>query len=202
MPEGTTAREDLVLRARSVVLAVLSAEVAVLAATGVALYFIYRPSDAGAWNEVQIAAGQKALSDWVRTAHRLAAGCSLPTALVAAALVALRSEIRRRWLGPALGVALALTTFVAWRTGFRLPWQQLALWPVTLGSNIDGYEELLGGDVRFVLRDGERSPASILGWLIVHAAVAGPGLALLLTSAWRLHLSARSASARPSITIP
>ncbi len=53
-------------RARSILLAALSTEVILLAVTGAALYFVYRPSDATAWNDIRASAGSVQISLLVR----------------------------------------------------------------------------------------------------------------------------------------
>lgn len=97
-----------------------------------------------------------------------------------------------------LGAAVALATLVVSFAGYLLPWDQLALWAVTVGSDIDGYGILFSGDVRFVLVGGaEVAPSTIVRWLIVHVVMAGPVLSLLIALAWRRHLPARAAGRRP-----
>ena len=39
-------------------------------------------------------------------------------------------------------------------TGYLLPWDQLALWAVTVGTNMMGYTPVFGDQVRFVLLGG------------------------------------------------
>jgi quinol-cytochrome oxidoreductase complex cytochrome b subunit len=58
-------------------------------------------------------------------------------------------------------------------TGFLLPWDQLALNRVTVGTNIRGYGEILfGHDVKYVLFGGTEIAASTVArWFWVHVAV-------------------------------
>ena len=71
-------------------------------------------------------------------------------------------------------------------TGYLLPWDQLALFAVTVGTNISGYTWLRDGSVRFVLMDGtEIAPATLFKWLLLHAVVLGGALAAFLVMAWR-----------------
>ena len=51
-PVGQCTTQSWLPRARSVLLAVLSAEVAVLVVTGIALYFLYRPTARQAWGDL------------------------------------------------------------------------------------------------------------------------------------------------------
>ena len=54
-------------------------------------------------------------------------------------------------------------------TGYLLPWDQLALWAVTVGTNMMGYTPVFGGEVRFVLLGGvEIGPETLLRWYVLH----------------------------------
>ena len=174
---------------RSILLAVLGAEVAVLVVTGIALYFLYRPTAGQAWGDLVA----ESYDDWdvrialaLRALHRLASGLAVLTAVALGILIALRPAADRRRVGPALGGGMAVTALLASFTGFLLPWDQLALSAVTVGSNLRGYTALFDPVVRFVLIGGvEVSPGTILLWLFIHALVLGPLLIGLLVLAYR-----------------
>ena len=55
-----------------------------------------------------------------------------------------------------IGVCLLLVTLFLSFTGYLLPWDQLAFWAVTVGSNIVAYMPWLGEKVRFLLLGGQR----------------------------------------------
>jgi hypothetical protein len=58
-----------------------------------------------------------------------------------------------------------LTLLLAF-TGYLLPWDQLALWAVTVGTNMMGYMPVFGSQVRFELLGGfEIGPATLLRWI-------------------------------------
>ncbi len=179
-------RSDAVARARSVVLAILSMEVGLLAVTGVILYFVYRPSPSEAWIQITEVNRPMGLPEWTRLLHRWSAILTVPTALVAGVLSSLRLVIRGRWQGPVAVAGLLVASLAALATGFRLPWDDLALWAVTRGEIYVGYGSLLDGDVRFVLSDrGEEAPSTVITWLVVHA-VAGVVAGAFVAVAWRL----------------
>ena len=46
---------------------------------------------------------------------------------------------------------LLLLTLLLSFTGYLLPWDQLALWAVAVGTSMMGYTPVLGDQVRFVL---------------------------------------------------
>ena len=54
-------------------------------------------------------------------------------------------------------------------TGYLLPWDQLALWAVTVGTNMMGYTPVFGEQVRFVLLGGvEIGTDTLLRWYVLH----------------------------------
>lgn len=142
-----------VAQARTIVLWALTAAVVVLAATGVALYFAYRPDSAASWPDVSGPLWNDiTFGSVVRDVHGWAAWLALPTAVVAGVPLARRARPTERVApGLATGVGLVLVVVAASVTGYLLPWDQLALFAVTVGTNISGYTWLRDGSVRFVL---------------------------------------------------
>lgn len=151
--------------------------VAVLAVTGLSLVGDYRPTAPGA--DLPLDQGL----------HQLAA-----TLLQAVALLAVVSALgwsygsgRRVWIGPAVVLVLVMAASV---TGQRLPWDQLALWAVTLGSGVEGvWYAAFDKSVRFVLVDGgELSPSSYRRDVLLHLAAGGAvavGLVAVGAAWWR-----------------
>jgi quinol-cytochrome oxidoreductase complex cytochrome b subunit len=193
--DRTARRQGGLSRARRILLTALSVEVAVLVVTGMALFFVYRPSVSQSWPGifdrhvyaswgVRFAAG-------VRLLHQLASGLAVLTAIATGVVVAARGRKNvRLWPGATVGAGLAFTTLAASFTGFLLPWDQLALWAVTINSDFNGYTPLFGSQVRFVLLGGtEVSPATITRWLLVHMLVLGPGVVGVLILGWRHHVA-------------
>ena len=182
-------RTDGLSRARSILLLVLSVEVAVLVVTGIVLFFVYRPTPAQAWNAVFTESydwGER-FAHGLRLVHRLVSGLAIVTAIATGLVVGLHGRAAvRRWPGAVVGAGIAVTTFAASFTGFLLPWDQLALRAVTVGTNITGFGELFGDKVKFVLIGGtEVSPGTVISWLLVHMLVVGPVLVGLIVVAWR-----------------
>ncbi len=178
-------------RARTIALWVLTIEVLVLAVTGVALYFLYRPEAAAAWTDtygVGSALGREVrVAHLAQDVHRWVAWLALPTSIVAAVLLAVRARPTERVApGVATGLGLLVSVVAATVTGYLLPWDQLALFAVTVGTNISGYTWLRDGSVRFVLMGGtEIAPATVFKWLVLHAVVFGGATAALVAMAWR-----------------
>ena len=118
--ERVPRRSDAAARARSVVMAVLSMEVGLLAVTGVILYFVYRPSPSEAWQMTGVDRPM-GLPEWTRLLHRWTAILTVPTALVAGLLSLSQLVTRERWQEPAAAAGLLVTSLAALATGFLLP---------------------------------------------------------------------------------
>ena len=68
-----------------------------------------------------------------------------------------------------IGVILLQLTLLLSFTGYLLPWDQLALWAVTVGTNMMGYTPVFGQEVRFVLLGGaEIGSDTLLRWYVLH----------------------------------
>ena len=54
-------------------------------------------------------------------------------------------------------------------TGYLLPWDQLALWAVTVGTNMMGFTPVFGSQIRFVLLGSKAiSGDTLLRWYVLH----------------------------------
>lgn len=188
--------------ARTAVLGVLSAELLVLVITGVALYFVYRPTATQSWNDLLHLHSDGTLpsgvvwSNRLQFTHRLASFLAVPTAMAAAVVLVVGTQARRRRrVRVAHAVAVAALAVLASMTGYLLPWEQLGLWAVTTGSSVDGYEILFGDRVRFAIVGGvEVSPDTMARWLLVHAGF-GAALVAGVAGAWRAQRRAGGAHA-------
>jgi quinol-cytochrome oxidoreductase complex cytochrome b subunit len=122
----------------------------VLGASGAWLWWDYRPDE----------------EQWIRDVHRVAA---LALLVVAVGLLVLAILRRRQLRVP--GVLAAVGGFVtvgaAYLTGRLLPWDQLALWAVTVGNDVGGI--VMHDEVKFVLIDGrEVAPSTYEAWAYAH----------------------------------
>jgi menaquinol-cytochrome c reductase cytochrome b subunit len=170
----------------------------VLAATGLWLTFDYRPGATQAWPGL---GSRPAGTDWPRVIHQLASALIVPLVL---ALLVVSVVVSRRWRSTG---ALALTTLALAYTGFLLPWDQLALWAVTVGRDANGMLfAAFDDDVRFIILGGvEISQATLRLWLVVHAAVLPAVFCALLALAARgieRHPSTGAYDAPPAAPAP
>ena len=96
-----------VARGAVIALIVELVELVVLAITGTALFFIYRPTAAQARDDIATLHHSATIDSAVRDVHRAAGRLAIWTALVAAVMVAIEPGQRVRWIrSTALGVGL------------------------------------------------------------------------------------------------
>jgi quinol-cytochrome oxidoreductase complex cytochrome b subunit len=68
-----------------------------------------------------------------------------------------------------VGVVLLFLTLLLSFSGYLLPWDQLALWAVTVGTNMAGFVPVVGNEVKFALLAGvEVSGATLLRFYVLH----------------------------------
>jgi quinol-cytochrome oxidoreductase complex cytochrome b subunit len=121
---------------------------------------------------------------WVSDAHR-----ALALVLVPAVLGLVAAVVRRCWRSAdvvALGAVgtVALVSLLALRSAHDLPFDQLGLWAVTVGTDLRGvWRAAFSDQVRFVLADGERSQreyaTDVVGHVLAVPAVLAVALGLL-----------------------
>ena len=68
-----------------------------------------------------------------------------------------------------IGVSLLVLTLLLSFTGYLLPWDQLSLWAVTVGTNMMGYTPVFGPQVKYVLLGSkEIGSETLLRWYVLH----------------------------------
>ncbi len=87
-----------------------------------------------------------------------------------------------------VGVVLLLLTFGASFTGYLLPWDQLAYWAITVGTNIAGYAPVAGSAAREVLLGGgEVGQNALIRFYTLHIAILPVAITLLVSlHLWRV----------------
>jgi quinol-cytochrome oxidoreductase complex cytochrome b subunit len=105
--------------------------------TGVLLMFYYKPHPAAAYDSIKDIAFVVPTGRFIRNLHRWAANAMVVVVLLHMARVfftaAYRAGREFNWL---VGMALLATTLGLSFTGYLLPWDQLAYWAITIGTNI------------------------------------------------------------------
>ncbi|MBI4042525.1 MAG: cytochrome b N-terminal domain-containing protein [Deltaproteobacteria bacterium] len=176
--------------------------------TGILLMFYYRPTAAAAYNDI-LALREHVTLGIFREMHRWGAHAMV----LAVWLHMLRVFLTGAYKPPrefnwAIGVILLTLTLFLSFTGYLLPWDQLAIWAVSVGTNMAGAAPFIGAegpgssflkigdihlihsgsDMRFALLGGRFvGEATLLRFYVLHC-VAVPFIAVLLMSVhfWRV----------------
>ena len=137
--------------------------------TGVLLMFYYRPTLEWAFNDI-LALRDVTTLGIMREIHRWGAHAMVITVWLHMYRVFLTGSYKPpREFNWVVGVILLTLTLLLSFTGYLLPWDQLALWAVTVGTNMIGYSPVIGSQVRFVLLGGtEIGPETLLRWYVLH----------------------------------
>ena len=110
-----------------------------LTVTGIFLMFFYRPTAAQAWDDIYALRTSVTFGLLVRNMHRWGAHLMVLSVFLHMARVfyhgAYKAPREFNWV---IGVILLTLTLLLSFTGYLLPWDQLALWAVTVGTNMIG----------------------------------------------------------------
>jgi hypothetical protein len=123
-----------------------------LTITGVMLMFYYIPSVDSAWQTMRDIQALQPFGFLMRNMHRWAAHAMVITVFLHMCRVFYTGSFRApRQFNWVIGVILLVLTFLLSYTGYLLPWDQLALWAVTVGVNMVGSTPFLGDLIKFLL---------------------------------------------------
>ncbi len=167
----------------------------VLSATGGVLLFVYVPSVERAYASVKDVEFATAFGAWVRGTHRIAAHGMVVTVVLHLVRVFLTGAYKKegapgasRPLNWCVGIGLLVLTLGLSFTGYLLPWDQLAYWAVTVGTNIAAAAPVAGESLRQWLLGGTTvGQATLLRFYALHV-FALPALIVALISyhMWRI----------------
>ncbi len=151
----------------------------ILTVTGLVLMFLYVPSVDRAYDSVKDLQYVVAFGSWIRGTHRIAAHLMVVAVVLHLVRVFLTGAYKRE--GPPgsfrpmnwwLGLALLLLTFGLSFTGYLLPWDQLAYWAVTVGTQIAAAAPLIGEDLRGLLLGGTTvGQSALIRFYVLHCFV-------------------------------
>ena len=98
-----------------------------------------------------------------------------------------------------VGVLLFLLTLGLSFTGYLLPWDQLAFWAITVGTNIAAYAPLVGDRVKFLLLGGHMiGPMTLLRFYVMHCVMLPLAMLLLVSlHVWRVRKDGLSGAKIP-----
>lgn len=172
----------------------------ILTVTGVLLMFYYRPSVDLAYRDMKDLEYAVSLGSFIRAMHRWSAHAMVLIVILHMARVFMTGSYKSpREFNWTVGVILLVLTLLLSFTGYLLPWDQLALWAVTVGTNMAAATPGLGAegpfaflgrsnDVRFVLLGGKAVGANtLLRFYVMHCVflplIAG---AFMIVHFWRV----------------
>jgi len=167
----------------------------ILSLTGVILMFLYVPSVERAYPSIKDIEFTVSFGWFIRSLHRIAAHLMVAVVFLHAGRAFLTGAYKNgtaanqnRPLNWVIGVVLLLSTLLLSFTGYLLPWDQLAYWAITVGTNIARAAPLIGGQIRFVFLGGNEIGQSTLLRFYVLNCFFLPVLLFLLFSwhVWRI----------------
>ena len=160
-----------------------------LAVTGVLLMFYYHPAVPQAYRDMKDLRFVVSNGVFLRNLHRLAAQLMVFAVFWHMFHVFYRGGYRPphefNWV---VGVLLLLVTLFLSYTGYLLPWDQLAFWAITVGTNIVSAMPFIGRRVRFVSLGGNLvGENALLRFYVLHCVVL-PLIAIVLVAVhfWRV----------------
>jgi quinol-cytochrome oxidoreductase complex cytochrome b subunit len=161
----------------------------ILFVSGMYLMFFYHPTVPQAYFDMHDLHTSVAFGEFVRNIHRWSAHLMVLVVLLHLLRVfysgAYKAPRQFNWL---IGIGLMLLTLGLSFTGYLLPWDQLAFWAITVGTNIAGYVPMMGDSARRILLGGpDVGGEALLRFYVLHIYVL-PALVVLLLSVhiWRV----------------
>ena len=160
-----------------------------LTVTGIYLMFFYVPSVALAYQNIQEMETSVAFGELVRNMHRWAAHLMVLTVFLHMIRVfyhgAYKPPREFNWV---IGTLLLFSTLWLSFTGYLLPWDQIAFWAITVGSQMATYAPLINSESSFLLLGGiEVGQGTLIRFYVMHV-IAFPLIAaiLLVVHFWRI----------------
>jgi menaquinol-cytochrome c reductase cytochrome b subunit len=141
--------------------------------SGVFLMFFYVPSPGTAYTNIQSLQTEVAFGQYMRNVHRWSAHLMVLSVAMHMGKMFYRGAYKApREFNWVIGVLLLFLTLLLSFTGYLLPWDQLAFWAVTVGSEMAGYTPFVGEDVQGLLLGGPIVGSStLLRFYVLHIAV-------------------------------
>jgi quinol-cytochrome oxidoreductase complex cytochrome b subunit len=160
-----------------------------LTVTGLYLMFFYVPSVSRAFQDIQAIEASVAFGSFVRNMHRWAAHLMVLTVFLHMMRVfyhgAYKPPREFNWV---VGVVLLFCTLWLSFTGYLLPWDQIAFWAITVGTQMAQYAPILGPETGFFLLGGIQVGGDTLLRFYVMHVIAFPLITaiFLIVHFWRI----------------
>jgi quinol-cytochrome oxidoreductase complex cytochrome b subunit len=160
-----------------------------LTVTGVYLMFFYVPSITRAFQDIQTIENSVAFGSLIRNMHRWAAHLMVLTVFLHMIRVFYHGAYKPpREFNWAVGSFLLFCTIWLSFTGYLLPWDQIAFWAITVGTQMATYAPLLSRESSIFLLGGiEVGQNTLLRFYVLHI-IAFPLLAaiFMIVHFWRI----------------
>ncbi len=142
----------------------------ILLISGMYLMFFYHPAPPDAYFDMHSLSTTVAFGQFVRNIHRWAAHLMVLAVFLHLMRVfysgAYKAPRQFNWV---IGVGLLVLTLLMSFTGYLLPWDQLAFWAITVGTNIAGYVPVFGHQTQHILLGGnDVGAAALLRFYVLH----------------------------------
>ncbi|MCC7477179.1 cytochrome b N-terminal domain-containing protein [bacterium] len=166
-----------------------------LTITGIILMFLYVPSVERAYQSIKDIEFAVSYGSFLRATHRIAAHLMVACVFLHMVRVFLTGSYKNgvlsrqfRPLNWWIGLGMLIYTLFLSFTGYLLPWDQLAYWAITVGTNIARAIPYIGEAVRFFLLGGtEINQNTLIRFYVLHCVFL-PGLlgVLFIWHMWRI----------------
>src|SRR5512137_243525 len=145
----------------------------ILVVTGILLMLYYHPSVPQAYADMKDLQFVVSSGLFLRNLHRWSAHAMVFLVFAHMFKVFYRGAYRPpREFNWVIGVILLLVTLLLSYTGYLLPWDQLAYWAVTVGSNIASAVPVFGAKIRFLMLGGNLVNANaLLRFYVLHCVI-------------------------------
>ena len=161
----------------------------ILVVTGIPLMLYYHPSVPQAYADMKDLQFVVSAGLFLRNLHRWSAHAMVLLVFAHMFKVFYRGAYRPpREFNWVIGVVLLILTLLLSYTGYLLPWDQLAFWAITVGSNLLSSVPVFGARVRFLMLGGHTVNANaLLRFYVLHCVIL-PLLAVMLVAVhfWRI----------------
>jgi quinol-cytochrome oxidoreductase complex cytochrome b subunit len=161
----------------------------ILLVTGVLLMFYYRPAVPDAYHDMKDLQFVVSAGVFLRNLHRWSAHAMVALVLAHMAVTFFRGAYQPpREFNWVIGVVLLLATVLLSYTGYLLPWDQLAYWAVTVGTNMAEAAPVIGAKLKLLLLGGHTiNAAALLRFYVLHCVMLPVALVVCLgVHIWRI----------------
>jgi len=176
----------------------------ILTLTGLALMLNYVPYPSEAYRSMKDLQFAVTYGVVLRNLHRWSAHAMVFVVFLHMCRVFLTGSYKApREFNWVVGVALLLLTLGLSFTGYLLPWDQLAFWAITVGTNIAAYTPIIGDRLKFLLLAGHAiGSMTLLRFYVLHCVILPLAMLVLVSlHVWRVRKDGLSGAPATTDTV-